>query len=131
MPTATPSRTNSTTPSRWRLQVPEGCHELRFHYSIYARDISVRGNYLDHERGFLNPCAACIAIEGYEQLPHRLVLALDGHRAGWQIMGAQTGADGAYWFNNYDHLIHALMFAAELTVAAPSPLAASPPRHRH
>ena len=104
-------------PSRWRLQVPEGCHELRFHYSIYARDISVRGNYLDHERGFLNPCAACIAIEGYEQLPHRLVLALDGHRAGWQIMGAQTGADGAYWFNNYDHLIDTpLMFAAELTV---------------
>ena len=42
-------------PSRWRLRVPDGCHELRLSYSIYARDISVRGNYLDHERGFLNP----------------------------------------------------------------------------
>ena len=104
-------------PSRWRLRVPRDCHELRLTYSIYARDISVRGNYLDHERGFLNPCATCIAVEGSEHLPHRLVLALEGHRAGWQIMGAQTGADGAYWFDNYDHLIDTpLMFAAELTI---------------
>ena len=79
--------------------MPRDCHELRLTYSIYARDISVRGNYLDHERGFLNPCATCIAVEGSEHLPHRLVLALEGHRAGWQIMGAQTGADGAYWFD--------------------------------
>lgn len=104
-------------PSRWCLRVPPACHELHIYYTIYARDISVRGNYLDHERGFLNPCATCIAIEGYEHLPHRLVLALEGHRAGWQITGAQTGGDGAYWFENYEQLIDTpLMFAAELTI---------------
>ncbi len=105
------------TPSRWRVSVPEHCDELLITYSIYARDISVRGCYLDHERGILNPCCACLAVEGMEHLPQRLVLALEGHRAGWQVAGAQTNSDGAYWFDNYDQMIDTpFMFAHELTI---------------
>ncbi|MDO4643323.1 MAG: M61 family peptidase [Cardiobacteriaceae bacterium] len=104
-------------PSRWRLHVPGNCDTLHFSYEIYARDISVRGCYLDHERGFFNPCCACLAIEGLEHLPQRLTLALEGHRAGWQVAGAQTATDGAFWFNDYAHMIDTpLMFAHELTI---------------
>lgn len=105
------------SPSAWALDIAEPSARVELRYEVYARDMSVRGNYLDHERGFFNPCAACIAVEGMEQEMHSLALARQGEYADWQVAGAQE-ANGRFVFKDYDHLIDTpLMLGARLHIA--------------
>ncbi|MBV7434804.1 PDZ domain-containing protein [Cardiobacteriaceae bacterium TAE3-ERU3] len=98
-------------PSTWQVSVPQGAKELVLTYNVYARDISVRGNYLDHERGIINPCCTCIAVEGMEDMVHRIELALAD---GWQWYGAEA-LNGRVCCDDYDHLIDTpLMLGAAL-----------------
>ncbi|MDO5090703.1 MAG: PDZ domain-containing protein [Cardiobacteriaceae bacterium] len=97
------------SPSAWSIEAQAGA-EVALEYEVYARDLSVRGNYLDHQRGFFNPCAACIAVEGGEHGEHRLVM----HQSLGQIGGAPESG-GAFVFRDYDHLIDTpLMLGAHL-----------------
>ncbi len=48
---------------------------LSIRYSIYALDESVRGAWLDAERGFFNPTCLCLRVEGKEDNPHSLSLS--------------------------------------------------------
>lgn len=104
------------SPSAWTIEAQAGA-EVVLDYEVYARELSVRGNYLDHERGFFNPCAACIAVQGREDGEHRLQLALPDSFAHWQIGGAPH-TNGAFVFRDYDHLIDTpLMLGKNLHIA--------------
>lgn len=49
----------------WQADPVDGPLELS--YQVYAFDLSVRGAYLDTERGFFNGTSVFLAVEGYEQ----------------------------------------------------------------
>lgn len=48
----------------WQAEPVEGVLELR--YQVYAFDLSVRGAYLDQQRGFINASSLFLAVDGYE-----------------------------------------------------------------
>ena len=106
------------SPSAWALDIAEPSARVELRYEVYARDISVRGNYLDHERGFFNPCAACIAVEGHEAREHTLHVVREGHFLRWQLLGGARQGERGFVFSNYDHLIDTpLMLGAQLREA--------------
>jgi predicted metalloprotease with PDZ domain len=41
--------------------------ELLLEYQVYAYDLSVRGAYLDHQRGFFNATSVFLAVKSQEQ----------------------------------------------------------------
>lgn len=105
-------------PSTWQVDVPSDASELLLEYSVYARDVSVRGCYLDHQRGLFNPCCACVAVQGREDDRHRLALAFDSARANWSCCGADMD-QGVWIADDYDALIDTpLMLGAALQCAS-------------
>lgn len=48
-------------------------------YQVYAYDLSVRGAYVDDERLYVNPAAACMAIDGQENQAIQLNLTVPAH----------------------------------------------------
>ncbi|MDO4434819.1 MAG: hypothetical protein Q4B71_00190 [Cardiobacteriaceae bacterium] len=87
------------TASRWAISVPKA-GEITVSYRVYGRDVSVRGNYLDHERAMVNPCPTCIVFD--EHQPVIIRFDLQGKHQGWGISGAVAEADGSYHFENHD-----------------------------
>ena len=59
--------------SRWELSAREGV-PLQIEYRVYAFDPSVRGSFLDADRGFVNGPAVFACCEGHEAQPHALRL---------------------------------------------------------
>ena len=64
----------------------DGRAALVVSYLVYAFDSSVRGAFLDAERGFFNGSSLFLHAEGHEAESHRLTLA--GLPAGWQLATA-------------------------------------------
>lgn len=102
------------TPSRWAIDVPEAGN-VCLTYKLYARDVSVRGNYLDHERAVFNPCPSLMVFD--EAMPIRLSFDLQGKHQTWQIAGAMPEADGSYCFANHDHAVDTPFILAEQMLA--------------
>jgi len=100
-----------TGKSEWLCSPVSGTLELR--YTVYALDLSVRGAYLDTERGFFNGTSVFLAVAGQEQDPctvtiqapageqyHDWRLATSMARAGATELGF-----GDYRAQDYDELI--------------------------
>lgn len=87
--------------SSWSATLPEAPDHYQLSYRVYARDQSVRGCYLDHERAVFNPCCACIMVEQQSHLPHQLRFNLQQRHRNWHI----AGADNDTIFDDYHHLI--------------------------
>ncbi|MBV8648078.1 PDZ domain-containing protein [Paludibacterium sp.] len=49
----------------WQADPVDGA--LTLYYQVYAFDLSVRGAYLDAQRGFFNGTSVFLAVDGYEQ----------------------------------------------------------------
>lgn len=85
--------------------------EIELVYEIYAFDASVRGVYLDNQRGFINPSRICLQIQGKEDVVHRLILTHPSQFPDWQVATtlSQNKVDdfgfGAYDADSYDELI--------------------------
>jgi predicted metalloprotease with PDZ domain len=80
---------------------------------VYAFDSSVRGAFLDTQRGFFNgPCLFLRPI-GHEQVPCQvdIVAPAGAHYRGWKVAtslsraGAAPLGFGTYWAADYDELI--------------------------
>ena len=91
------------------------CHgPLTLSYTAYAFDLSVRGAYLDRERGFFNPTSLCLEAVGQSGQSHglRVDAPAPGTVSGdWRLAGTLP-ADGAAPFgfgdfvaDSYDTLI--------------------------
>ena len=77
---------------------------LTLSYLVYAFDRSVRGAFLDGERGFFNGANLALRVEGREDEPHGLTLgALPRH---WEVASAMP-RDGGQGFvaADYDELV--------------------------
>lgn len=97
---------------------------LHFELSVYARDESVRGAWVDDCRAYFNGAALLPWVEGQETGPQRLRLERvecigDDCAAGWKVATAMTAEDvdadgfGTYAAADYDELIdHPVEIAA-------------------
>ncbi len=83
-------------------------------YQVYAYDLSVRGAWLDSQRGFFNGTSVFLMAEGYETSPCEVeILPPEGkHYEDWQVATALPAVDvkkksafGRYRAANYDELI--------------------------
>lgn len=85
-------------------QAAANCHgEWQLVYHIYAFDLSVRGCYLDSERGFFDGAALFLRLHGSEQQTHRVRLDFP---AEWQTATSLPRLDdGTYHAPNYRQLI--------------------------
>lgn len=93
----------------WQLMAPEaGLVTLTYH--VYAFDVSVRGAFLDQQRGFFDGAALFLNWVGHEAKPCRLSIELPEslRDQGWQVATAMPpveGKEGQFTARNYAHLI--------------------------
>jgi predicted metalloprotease with PDZ domain len=96
----------------WQAAPVKGRLTLR--YQVYGFDLSVRGAYLDGERGFFNGTSVFLMAEGYQSRPCELtILPPEGKEfADWQLATSLPLRDvkkktgfGVYYAADYDELI--------------------------
>ncbi|MFO1257910.1 MAG: PDZ domain-containing protein [Gammaproteobacteria bacterium] len=85
--------------------------EIELAYEIYAFDASVRGVYLDNQRGFINPSRICLQIQGKEHAGHRFILTCPKQFQDWEVATTlpvdkvDRFGFGSYQADGYDELI--------------------------
>lgn len=88
----------------WHLKGLAVGQEALVNYSVYAYDFGIRAAYLDHLRGFFNNSSLCLYIEGYEELPHKIMLESIPQK--WSVAtGLESIGNNAYLAKNYTELI--------------------------
>jgi predicted metalloprotease with PDZ domain len=93
-----PVRLEQLDKTRWIAHC-DGDRPLEASWRVHALDPSVRGAWLDAERGFFNGSSLFLAAEGRTLEPHRL--RLGRLPAGWQVATAMRGRDRI--FDAADH----------------------------
>ncbi len=98
----------------WKIRLQGKTGEtLTLAYQVYAFDLSVRGCFLDTERGFVNPAGLCLALDGAQDKPCRLRIPSPKGSANqnWQLATALSAVTidqvgfGLYQAENYTQLI--------------------------
>lgn len=74
---------------------------LVLRYEVYAFDPSVRGAFLDEERGFFNGSSLFLAADGRTQAPHRL--RIGRLPTGWDLASAMPAGAGRRAFQAADY----------------------------
>jgi predicted metalloprotease with PDZ domain len=100
-----------TGKSEWLCAPVEG--ELLLDYEVYAYDMSVRGAYLDNQRGFFNATSVFLAVGGQEHEPCEVLIQGPGSAscADWKVATAMSPLRapdlgfGYYRAADYDELI--------------------------
>ncbi|WP_024301731.1 M61 family metallopeptidase [Pseudogulbenkiania sp. MAI-1] len=96
----------------WQAAPVKGPLTLR--YQVYGFDLSVRGAYLDGERGFFNGTSVFLMAEGYQSSPCEVaILPPEGKEfANWQLATSLPALEvkkktgfGVYRAADYDELI--------------------------
>ena len=95
----------------WQAAPVKG--ELTLHYTVYAFDLSVRGAYLDQQRGFYNGTSVFLQADGFEHEPCEVDILPppDKALAKWQVATSLPALDvkksgfGRYQAASYDELI--------------------------
>ena len=91
--------------NHWQVQTPDVA-ELTVSYRLFANDLSVRTNHLDHTHGYFNPGAMFFYLPGFEQNP--LTVTITPPRAEWQIttpLPAVSGAINTFQAQDFDTLV--------------------------
>lgn len=97
----------------WRVE-PGAARQLSVHYRVYAFDLSVRGAYLDLERGFFNGSSVFLEVAEHADQPVSVEIVAPSHPAcaDWQLVSSlpRAGKRGRHGFgrfcaDNYAELI--------------------------
>ena len=95
----------------WQLAPVKGPVVVRI--EVYARDLSVRGAYLDLQRGYFNGSCVFLAAKGHEDQPCEMTVVAPEHPQcnGWQLATGMPRVNGpalgfgTFVTENYDALI--------------------------
>lgn len=90
-------------------------------YLVYAYDKSVRGAYLDSERGFFNSTSLCLCPVGFEK--EVIALEIIDNHLGWQVVTSLACSDetkrytfGRYLAKDYAQLIDCPVMMGKLSI---------------
>ena len=95
----------------WQAEPVNG--SLTLVYQVYAYDLSVRGAYLDEERGFFNASSVFLSVAGYESEPCDVEIRAPKGKSfdDWKVASSLPAVDvkksgfGRYRASNYDELL--------------------------
>jgi predicted metalloprotease with PDZ domain len=96
----------------WQAEPVKGSLTVR--YQVYAFDLSVRGAYLDIQRGFFNATSLCLCADGQADQPCEVEIEAPAGKAyeHWQLATSLPAVDvkkksgfGLYRAADYDELI--------------------------
>jgi predicted metalloprotease with PDZ domain len=88
---------------RWRVHC-KGASALTLSYLVYAKDVSVRGAFLDADRGFFNGTSLLLCAEGRRDAPHELSMGVLPE--GWAVATAMAPhGHHHYRATSYDELV--------------------------
>lgn len=95
----------------WQAEPVAG--SLTLVYQVYAYDLSVRGAYLDEERGFFNASSVFLAVEGYESVACTVEIRAPKGKAfaDWKVASSLPALEtdrngfGVYRAADYDELL--------------------------
>ncbi|CAN5881782.1 PDZ domain-containing protein [soil metagenome] len=97
------------TKDRWEIRC-EGLQEVEVRYTFYAYQMDAGGSWLDETQLYLNPINCLVAVEGREQEPCELSLALPQD---WQIAcGLPEPRAHVLLAQNYDQLVDSPLIAS-------------------
>jgi predicted metalloprotease with PDZ domain len=98
--------------NRWRIK-PGGAAEITVTYRVYARTMSVQGNWVDRSFALLNGASTFLTLAGSDPRPHEVTLVLP---PGWHtsMTGLPAAADGQphhYLAADFDTLVDSPLYA--------------------
>lgn len=110
-----PLKAEKVAKNRWRVET-SGADEIVLRYRVYAREMSVRTNYVDAEFALINGAATFITLAGDGKRPHFVSLELP---SSWRI--TMSGLEGSgkgheYRAEDYDTLVDSPIVAGTPTV---------------
>ena len=106
-----PLEVAKVTKNRWEVRAPEGQalpERVVLRYRLYAREASVRTNFIDADTALLNGACTFLVPEGKLDAPHAIFLELaEGWSASVTSLSAHPSAAGpyAYLARDFDELV--------------------------
>jgi predicted metalloprotease with PDZ domain len=103
--------------NRWRVQT-QGAAEITVVYRVYARTMSVQGNWVDHSFGLLNGAGTFLTLVGAQSRPHDVTLVPP---PGWKtsVTALPQAADHQphhYIAADFDTLVDSPLYAGSPTI---------------
>jgi len=97
------------TKDRWEVAEAAG-RTVRVRYNFYAHQMDAGGSWLDETQLYLNPVQCCLYVEGRQQEPCQLHLALP---EGWQIAcGLPQSGPNTLQAESFDQLVDSPLIAS-------------------
>lgn len=102
-PDGAPLAFSKSRKNRWRVETA-GAAEIRFAYSVYCREMSVRTNWVEDSFALLNGAPTFVTVAGCLNRPHEVRLELPLH---WKISlsGLAEESPHCYSAKDYDELV--------------------------
>ncbi len=69
--------------NRWRVRAGEGCRRVVVTYRLYARELTVRTNFVDTDFALINGAATFVTLAGDYHRPHEVRMEPPDH---WQVV---------------------------------------------
>ncbi|MFO0890017.1 MAG: PDZ domain-containing protein [Isosphaeraceae bacterium] len=103
--------------NRWRVGT-NGAGEIKVSYKVYARTMSVQGNWVDSSFALLNGAGTFLTLVDSPRRPHEVSLVLP---PGWKtsVTGLPAAGDGAphhYVASDFDVLLDSPIYAGSPTI---------------
>ncbi len=118
-----PLQVEKTRKNRWRITAGQGGqagpgNRVRVTYRVYAREMSVRTNYVDSSFAILNGAPTFLTLAGGEALPHdvKVVLPPDWKIAVSPLPDAPQPGEHTYRAQDFDTLVDSPLYAGNAAV---------------
>lgn len=103
--------------NRWRI-TPRGAAEIKVSYRVYARAMSVQGNWVDGSFALINGAATFLTVADQQARPHEVKLVLP---SGWRtsmtgLPEVSNGESHHYRAADYDTLVDSPIYAGNPAV---------------
>src|SRR5690606_24517159 len=100
---------SKVTKDRWLIET-NGAETITINYSFYARQMDAGGSWLDEQMLYINPINCLMAIEGRENEPCEVTIAIPEN---WQIAcGLPETKKHTLHAANYDELVDSPFIAS-------------------
>jgi predicted metalloprotease with PDZ domain len=113
-PGGEPLRVEKTSKNRWRVETA-GLPRITVRYRLYARDLSVRTNFVDESFALLNGAATFLTIDGGERRPHEARLLLPPN---WRVSASPLPSTEAHLYRaiDFDTLVDSPLYAGNAPI---------------
>jgi predicted metalloprotease with PDZ domain len=111
--TGEPLPISKTSKNRWRVET-RGVPRVALRYRVYAREMTVRTNFVDEGFAILNGAPTFLTLAGGSHRPHEVRVVLPPQ---WRVsVSPLPGADNVYRAPDFDTLVDSPIYAGNAPV---------------